>query len=198
MKRFSQFLLEGSFNSVVYHGSNSKFDKFDQKKARIPNDFYGGGIAYFTDNLKVGIQYAKGMSTKNGEPRVYTVKLSLKKMFDVDDTFTGKNLIQILPKDVEGFARGARLLKYGVDKFKVLSDLQSGSLTLSGDEVWGGLSSGQVNTANAREYLMAKGYDGLRYNGGDNMGMKVKHNVYLAYYPKSIQIQKVQRVVKKT
>lgn len=34
----------------VYHGSNILFKKFDQNKARLVNNFYGGGLAYFTDD----------------------------------------------------------------------------------------------------------------------------------------------------
>jgi len=196
MQSFSEYLLEQKLSKTAYHGSNSRFSKFDAKKARIPNDFYGGGIAYFTDDLKIGIQYAKGMSKKTGEPLVYTVKLTFKKLFDVDDIFTGKDLINILPDDIDSFARGAKLMSGSKDKFEVMVELKRGDIKLTGDQVWKGLSLGQVNTAKAREYLISKGYDGLRYNGGVNMGMK-KHSVYLAYYPKSITIEKRQKLAKK-
>jgi len=186
-------LLEGKIRATVYHGSNAKFDQFDAGKSRIPNDFYGGGIAYFTDNLEVGKKYAIGMSKKKGSPFVYEVSLSLKKMFDIDEKFTGKKLAEILPNDIENFARGAGLLSYGSDKYSVLAGLKNQSIELTGDQVWKGLSKGQVNTADAREWIKEKGYDGLRYNGGVNMGMD-RHNVYLAYYPESIQIKKVVKL----
>lgn len=186
------------FTGNVYHGSGSRFSKFEQSKARIPNDFYGGGVAYFTDDLGVGITYAKSMAKKSkGDPIVYTVKLKLKKVFDVDEKFTGKDLINILPKDVEDFARGAGLMTLDSDKYKVIADLKAGKYTLTGDQVFKGLSKGMNTTAKAREFLISKGYDGLRYNGGVNMGMAKKHNVYLAYDANDIEIIKRQVVRKK-
>ena len=43
----------------LYHGTNQLFDKFEQSKSRVLNDYYGGGVAYFTDTLKVAHTYAK-------------------------------------------------------------------------------------------------------------------------------------------
>lgn len=182
----------------MYHGSGSRFSKFEQSKARIANDFYGGGTAYFTDDLGVGITYAKSMAkTTKGDPVVYTVKVKFKKLFDVDDVFTGKDLIDILPLEVEDFARGAGLLGMKSDKYQVIANLQMGKLKLTGDEVFKGLSKGMNTTAKAREYLISKGYDGLRYNGGVNMNMAKKHNVYLSYNANNIEIIKRQVVTKK-
>jgi hypothetical protein len=200
MQDFKSYLTESKgFSGKVYHGSGYRFAKFNQSKARIANDFYGGGVAYFTDNLKVPITYAKSMAktAKSGTPLVYTCTLKLKKIFDVDHTFTGKDLIDILPKDIEAFARGAKLLSLGSgDKFTIISKLKSGKVKLTGDQVFKGLSAGMNKTAAARKHLMSKGYDGLRYNGGVNMGMATKHSVYLAYKSSSITIDKRQKVVK--
>jgi predicted nucleic acid-binding Zn ribbon protein len=80
------------------------------------------------------------------------------------------------------------------DKYKVLTELKAGKFKLSGDQVFKGLSKGMNTTAKAREHLINKGYDGLRYNGGVNMGMAKKHNVYLAYDAKDIEIIKRQVV----
>lgn len=193
MFSFADFLIEGKFKGTVYHGSNARFDKFEASKARIINDFYGGGIAYFTDNKRIGVQYAKGMAKKGGDPKLYEVQLNLKKVFDVDDKFTGQLLVDLIKDDVEAFARGARLLKMGADKFAIIAKLKKGDIELTGDQVFRGLSKGQINTASTRELLKKHGYDGLRYNGGENMGMK-KHNVYLAYHPESIKIVKRYKV----
>lgn len=194
---FKNYLAEERVNVQVYHGSGTRFDKFDQGKARIVNDFYGGGVAYFTNDMKIGIQYAKSMSKKTKTPFVYTVQLKLKKVFDVDHIFTGKTLVEILPKDVDKFARGAGLLGLNSNQFKVISELKSGKAKLTGDQVFKGLSSGMSQTAAARKHLMSKGYTGLRYNGGLNMGTAVKHDVYLAYFAKDITIMKRQVVKKK-
>lgn len=183
-----------SFTGNVYHGSGSVFEKFDQGKARIANDYFGGGVAYFTDDFPVGITYAKSMAKKTKEqPIVYTVKLSLKKVFDVDDFFNGKNLISILPANLDDFARGAGLMTMTADKYKVLYDIKNGLINMTGHQVFLGLSRGMNNTAAARKHLTAKGYDGLRYNGGVNMGAK-RHNVYLAYDANDIQILSKQLV----
>ena len=109
----------------------------------------------------------------------------------------GKELLLLLPPDLDDFARGAGLLGLDSDKYKVLADLKSGSLKLSGDDIFKGLSKGMNTTAKARDHLVKLGYDGLRYNGGVNMGMATKHNVYLAYNVNNIKIVKRQKVTKK-
>jgi hypothetical protein len=200
MLSFSQYITEAasSFSGTVYHGSGSRFSEFKQSKARIPNDFYGGGVAYFTSNFDVGITYAKSMAKKSGgDPIVYTVDIRIRKLFDVDDFFTGKDLVSILPDDIDGFARGAGMMGLKADQYKVIGDLKFGKMKLTGDQVFKGLSKGMNTTAKAREHLISKGYDGLRYNGGLNMGMATKHDVYLIYKAKNAKILKRQVVKKK-
>lgn len=177
---------------TAYHGSNMRFATFDDRLARIVNDFYGGGIAYFTESMDVAKSYASNMFRKYGGDRyVYETDLDLSKIFDVDQEFKGQELIKLVGKmNLETFARGARLLPLGSDRLKVLASLREGSMVLTGHQVFMGLSNGMKNTAEARKMLMNAGYDGLRYNGGQNMGMATRHNVYLAYYPRSVQIKK--------
>lgn len=196
MLSFKSFLFESSsFTGVVYHGTNSRFDKFDQRKSRIVNDNYGGGVAYFTDGLNLAITYAKSMAKKQGgDPIIYSAELKLSKIFDVDHNFTGKELVDILPTDVKEFARGASLLSLNTDEYKVLSDLKSGKTKLSGEQVYRGLSRGNTQTSKARDHLIEKGYDGLRYN----MLVTPKQSVYLAYDAKDIKIVKRQAVKAKT
>ena len=185
----------------TYHGSGRLFGKFDPSKARVKNDNYGGGI-YTTDSKKVGISYAKTMARqqKTGTPHLYHTGLDMKNVFDVDHEFTGDKLKHVLPDDEkkhEDFARGAGLLRLGgEDKYSVLSKLRRGELKLTGDQVFKGLSRGGVNTAYARSHLINKGYDGLRYNGGENMNTE-RHNVYIPYNTDSISIKKVSKIVNK-
>ena len=186
----------------VYHGTGRRFNKFDQRQARIPNDHMGGGVAYFTDNLDVGKTYAKSMARtqKTDTPYIYHTTLNMNNVFDVDHEFTGEKLKNILPDDPrehEDFARGASLLKMGDDKYSVLNKLRNGDMNLTGAQVFRGLSRGNVNTAKARDHLISKGYDGIRYNGGENMGMATRHNVYMPYNADSISINKVSKIVKK-
>ena len=163
------------------------------KKSRIVNDNYGG-VAYFTDGLSLAVTYAKNMAKKQGgEPLVYSVELKLNKMFDVDHEYSGKELVDILPSDVKEFARGAGLLRLGSDEYKVVSNLKTGNMKLSGEEVYRGLSKGNTQTLKAREHLVEKGYDGLRYN----MPVTPKQSVYLAYDAKDIKIIKRQKVAVK-
>lgn len=190
MLSFKSFFLESkSFNGTVYHGTNARFDKFDQRQSRIVNDNYGGGVAYFTDGLKLAITYAKNMSKKGGEPIVYTAKLKFKNMFDVDRIFTEKELVSILPNNEEEFARSAGLLGLNSDKYAILQKLKTGNIKLTGEQVYKGLSKGNTQTLKAREHLIEKGYDGLRYKmyGTD-------FSVYLAYDAKDIEIIKRQVV----
>lgn len=172
----------------VYHGSGSLFEKFEQNKARIVNDFYGGGVAYFTDNLEVAEQYAAAMAKKTPtkEKFIYEVELDFKKLFDVDAEYSGPILKKFV-SNPEGFARGAGMFKLGADKFGILADLKSGNITFNGEQVFKGLSGGMISTSKARETLKRLGYDGLRYNGGIVMHAK-SHNVYLAYHANDIKI----------
>jgi hypothetical protein len=190
MLSFKSFIAESKgFVGTVYHGTNARFEKFDQRKSRIVNDNYGGGVAYFTDSLNLAVTYARNMSKKQGgDPIVYSVELKLGKLFDVDHTFTGKELVDILPVDVKDFARGAGLLGLNADEYKVISSLKPGSIKLTGEQVYRGLSKGNTQTAKAREHLIEKGYDGLRYN----MPVTPKQSVYLAYNADDIRILKRQ------
>lgn len=172
---------------LVYHGTNKEFAAFDAKQARIPNDYYGGGIAYFTDSRDIAIQYAKAMMKKGGGRKiVYNVELNLKNIFDVDHTYDARPFIE--KGKTEEFARGAGLLSLGTNKFSVIASLESGSVKLTGEQIFRGLSRGMVNTAKARDKLKQLGYDGLRYNGGINMQTGSHHNVYLVYHPENIRI----------
>lgn len=202
MKSFKSFILENT-NPVsvdVYHGSGRLFDRFEQRHARIPNDHYGGGIGYFTDNHDVAKTYAKSMARKQqtNTPHVYHTNLTMNNVFDVDHEFSGeklKNLLPDNPEHHEAFARGAGLLQLGgEDKYTVLNKLRSGKMKLTGAQIFKGLSRGNVDTAKTREHLISRGYDGLRYNGGENMNMETRHNVYIPYNANSISINKVTKI----
>lgn len=176
--------------ATLYHGSNAEFSEFDQSKAKIVNDLYGGGIAYFTDSIPVAKSYARTMSkTRGGSPVLYKVNLRLGRVFDVDDSFSGPELMEFVKHAAskDAFLRGARLLSLGTDKYKVIQQLESGDMSLTGDQVFRGLSGGMINTAATRKILQKMGYDTLRYTGGLIMGQE-QHNVYLAYYADNIEI----------
>jgi hypothetical protein len=182
---------------VGYHGTNNRFSQFEQSKARLANDFYGGGVAYFTDDINVAKTYAAAAFRRDGGDRfVYEVDLYFNKLFDVDDRFTGDELVKLVGKNVEAFARAAGLLKLSDNRLRILRRLKDGEYTLTGEQVFRGLSNGMVNTARARDTLIANGYDGLRYNGGANMQTHL-HNVYLAYNARAISIRQ-RYIVSKT
>lgn len=187
----------------AWHGTNTLFKEFRQDKARIMNDFYGGGVAYFTDNEKVARTYAISNSKSGGgTPYIYEVELTLDKVFDVDSKFTGKDLTQFLKgmnsTKLKDFASSARLAKIGDDIHVVMGRLQSGRYTLDGDTVFKALSRGMNQTANARDTLKNLGYDALRYNGGHQMSMAIKHSVYCVYYAKDIKIKRIYTIKKKS
>jgi hypothetical protein len=175
----------------VYHGTNQEFQQFEQSKSRVLNDFYGGGVAYFTNSIDIAHNYAKSMFNKSGGAKyVYEVELKYNKLFDVDKDFTGKDITQFFEKrsDIEDFARGASLLTASANKFDVISKLEDGAYNLKGDVVFKGISRGQSQSLKARELLKRLGYDTLRYNGGVNMQQTVKHDVFIAYYSNNIRI----------
>lgn len=182
---------------TAYHGTCFIFDKFDQGKARVANDFYGGGVAYFTTDKEIAKKYSDSMAKVHNSTNrvVYTVQLNFKKTFDVNHSFSGKELTKFTSGSLsvaEAFARAAGLIRLGVDKYDVISRLQSGDIEVTGDQVFKGISGGMVSTAKAREKLKSLGYDSLRYNGGQNMKM-VNHDVYLAYDANDIKI--VQKTI---
>ena len=213
MKTFNAYIAEerrrllesASHNPVdvdAYHGSGRLFKKFEQKHARLPNDHMGGGVGYFTDNHDVSKTYAKSMArhAKTDTPYIYHTKLKMNTVFDVDHEFHGDKLKHVLPDNPEHheqFARSAGLLHPGGDKYTTMSDLKAGKIKLSGKQVFFGLSRGGINTASARDHLIKKGYDGIRYNGGENMNMATRHNVYMPYNSDAIKIHKVTQLVTK-
>lgn len=187
-------LIEFVENKTYYHGTAAKFSQFDQKKSRVPNDYYGGGVAYFTSDKSVAITYAKSAArnTKERVGRIYTCNLKAEKTFDVDHVFTGEELKNILPKDIYGFIRKSGMISASDDIYSAVAKLDTGNVKLTGDQVFRGISLGMVETARAREFLKSKGYDSLRYNGGANMSMK-RHDVLIMYYANDIKIVKRQK-----
>ena len=172
----------------AYHGTNARFDKFDRSKARIKNDLYGGGIAYFTDDITVAKSYARSMTKKEGIPLVYEVELNLKKVFDVEHMFTGLEVANFTKGfDIEAFARGARLMS-GSNRLQILTELKSNKIPLTGEQIFKGLSNGMNQTAKARAIIERQGFDSLRHKGGEMGITPIKHNVYLAYDPGTIRI----------
>ena len=177
---------------IVYHGTNQYFDKFEQSKARVINDYFGGGVAYFTVSKEIAHNYAKSMvNNKGGEKYVLEVELNINNLFDVDHMFKGKELSQFFKDNAEAetFARGASLLKFGVDKYSLIPKLMDGSMEVIGKDVFNGLSIGQTKSAAAREKLKKLKYDTLRYNGGVNMQQTIKHDVFIAYKSENINVK---------
>jgi len=174
--------------AVLHHGTGHHFDRFSSAFARVKNDYYGGGDAYLTDDPEVAKGYAKAGKSRGGKaPQIMDVDVHMKRVFDVDHVYTGPHLQALLPKDLEAFARHARLLKLGDDKHAVLGRLRAGQMRLTGDQLFRGLSDGMVNTAKARELLKRAGYDGLRYNGGLVTGGK-RHSAYVVYDARNTKV----------
>lgn len=203
MKTFNQHLYESSEKSknpvtvTAYHGSGHKFTEFSQIHAKIPNDFYGGGIGYFTDSHPIAKTYAVASSKITRTPHVYHTELNMQNVFDVDHKFSGKKLIRLLPKDTKEFAKSAGLLNASNmdNENSILGSLERGDIELTGHQLFWGLSKGGTKTAQARDHLIKRGgYDGLRYNGGVNMNQETRHNVYIPYNAASIKIHKVERL----
>mgnify|MGYP003339405046 CR=1 FL=1 len=201
MLSFKSFIKEqGSSSNPVkidaYHGSGRHFQHFDQKMARLPNDHYGGGVAYFTDDHDVAKTYAKSMSKETKTPHVYHTSLDMNNVFDIDHSFHGKHLQKLLPKDTEKFASSAGILHAGNadEKYHILGKLERGEMPLTGHQVFWGLSHGGTKTSAARSHLIKHGYDGLRYNGGMMVPGAKKHNVYIPYNSDSIKINHIEKI----
>lgn len=203
LKAFSQYLFESSKSAknpvtvTAYHGSGHKFTEFSQIHAKIPNDFYGGGIGYFTDSHPIATTYAIASSKVTRTPHVYHTELKMNHVFDVDHKFSGKKLTNLLPKDTREFAKSVGLLNASNmdNENSILGSLERGDTELTGHQLFWGLSKGGTKTSQARDRLIKHGgYDGLRYNGGVNMKQETRHNVYIPYNANSISIKKVERL----
>lgn len=182
----------------AYHGTATAFDRFDQSFARVRNDHFGGGVAYFTDNKSVAIQYAEAMykmakhKVSFAAKLVYNIRLKFSKLFDIKMIFTGKELTKLISgTNLELFARNAGLLKLGTDKYDVFEGLKTGNTGLTGEQVFLGLSEHQQKTEKARTILKKNGYDGLKYYGAKIFG-SIPHTIYLPYNQSQITIQNIE------
>ncbi len=173
---------------VAYHGTNQVFEEFKSSYGRVTNDYYGGGVAYCTDEINVARQYARSAAKRGGKEVIYRVRLNLGKTFDVNHEYKGNALLRLIGSDIEGFARSAGLLPYGVDKFKVINDIRSGETPLKGDVIFKGLSRGMVNTVKAREALKHNGFTSLRYNPVQH-SQRLRHSVWIMYNERDIDIE---------
>lgn len=179
----------------LYHGSGMLFDDFDQKLSRVPNDYYGGGICYLTSSYEVAKTYAKSSGRKTGALFVYDVDLKPKKIFDVNDVFSGKELLDLISTlKIEEFARNANLLSLNSDKYTVIATLQRGKIIVTGDVLFRALSYGMSRTEFARKILIKNGYDCLRYNGGLNVPDSPPHDVFIPYKANIINIIKHEKL----
>lgn len=178
---------------IMYHGSNVIFKSFDANRARLQNDNFGGGVAYLTTNKSLAVVYAKSMSRRGGEPIIYTVQTTFRKTFDTETLFQGKDVLRFI-KDVklEDFAKGAKILVYGMDKYTVINNLKSGITGLTGKQIFDGLSNGNTQTLRARETLVKLGYDSIHYKTPDNV-----NDVYITYKDTNVRIDKIERFVRK-
>jgi hypothetical protein len=179
-------------NLIAYHGTNQRFDRFERNKARLVNDYFGGGAAYCTDSMQLAKSYARSMQLKyGGEKIVYKVSATIHKLFDVDHFYTGKELLALLlGTNTEQFARYCGLLNLGSDKYKVLASLKDGSAELTGNQIFKGLSGGMIHTARARDKLEKNKYDSLRYNMaiGQTGTSGNSNHVYIIYSANNIRI----------
>ena len=198
----------------LWHGAGRLFTGFDQTKARVENDYFGGGVAYLTTDSsdhRVTVGYARSASKNTQTPYVYRCALNARKVFDVDEEYTGKELRAFLKTfktrdQIESFARYAGLLSK--DRALVLSSLtkvllmdDAEAISLTGAQIFTGLAGGQYRSSTVRQKLITLGYNCLRYNGGFQTASHVAgmsavkpHNVYIAYDAKDIQIKTIFEV----
>jgi len=189
---FANYLIERNSNALtVYHGTGSDFDMFSSEFARVANDYYGGGVAYFTDNVEVAHGYASDGQKRDGSTGtkiLMTVEITPSKIFDVDAMIPGPDVTRLMGKTKpEEFLRAAGMLNINSDKFSLIGKIKNERLEMTGDQLFKALSMGQVKSSRARNALKAAGYDALRYNGGIQT-QGVHHNVYIMYNASAIRV----------
>ncbi len=191
----------------AFHGTAAKFDSFDGGKARVSNDYFGGGHSYFTSNKNVAVGYASSamIRMKSKTPYVIAVDLHFKKLFDARDnkTYTGDELkhmikeFKLTQKDLDTLARGAGIMTVMSSPYQIIVGLERGTTKLTGKQFFNGLTRLRGSMENARKFLQSKGYDGLAHTGGqvtrDMMGTP-NHVVFIVYDPNVIQTFKRFRV----
>lgn len=189
---------------TVYHGTAARFDEFGQENARVENDYFGGGLAYFTSSRRVAYGYARSamLRTKSKIPYIIYVGVQFDKLFDARNTskWSGERVLAFIQEvglrsdQVEAFIRGAGLLDMsslqGRSPHVVKSAFMSGKIELDGESIFMALSRVLGNMAQARKKLMSLGYDGLCHIGGEITKDKLnrgKHTVFISYDKKTIR-----------
>lgn len=195
MISFKEFIKESPVSGVFYHGSGNDFDKFEQSASRSKNDLFGGGVAYFTDNIDVARSYSTNAARRRDSldqtKILYTVRLNLKKAFDTTvkelDSKLVSQLIPDKPSEQDHFGRDLKVYKGDVNRHNFIFKIKSGEVKVSGEALWNAISSRGTNTVKGRNTLKSSGFDGLIYEGG-HITRQVKHKVVIPYNPSSIKI----------
>ena len=187
----------------LYHGTSNVFDKFDEKYARLKNDFYGGGLAYLTDSYEIAKSYSKASKKYDKSdkiPRILTVKTSFKKTFDIDKEYVDDDFLKLISSiDIDKFSRGAGLMSLGSDTSAVKYNVKKGNVNLKGDQIYKGLEKAFNNqTYKVRKHLEKCGFDSLRYNGGLQIKTEHEHDVYIAYRASTLKIIKVEELIEES
>lgn len=197
--RFFEFqqIKPNPISAEMWQGTNARFDRFDQRMARVQNDLYGGGVGYFTDSLEVAKGYATSSLKRKGvpidsTPYIYKVNLTLDNVFDVGKTYDGDFVSSFLKNTdygtAEQFLRNAGLAKMGSDLAGNIGNLRRGELQMSGDQIFNAIGEQSKNSSKARDILIKRGFDGLTHPGGLRGGTKGLHTVIIAYDSDKIQI----------
>lgn len=180
-------LLDTTLKDTLFHGGIDFDGEFRQDMSRSPNDYFGGGVAYFTDNHEVALKYAKNAGKRSGKlPVVYNVKLTIKNNFDVDKKYNSELFLDSI-KDLDKFIRNSSIGEYNDPIYVTKQKLKSG-IEITGKSIFKGLSNNHQNSGRAREILIDLGFDGLRYTGDeDSMN---PYNVWLPYNSDQVSIVK--------
>lgn len=176
-----------TFNGVLYCGSNQNFQDFDDRNKRTTLEYYKGTIGYFSSNKNYAHLNAKNIVRKfGGTETIYKVHVRLSKLFDTRITYSGSDLIDVLPQDLEKFSKSAELTNSRKTIYDVLGELTSGKSSLSGKQIYKGLQlSKDVNQANKE--LISRGFRGIIFDDQN-------YETIIPFYKQDIKILTVEEI----
>lgn len=171
------------FNSKTwYHGSRSENlskDKIDPFATDITS-LFGLGF-YMTEDIEIAKNYADGRKSRSGEPTIYEIKTSAKRVLDLE-TIATKEIIDAIVKPFNN--------ELGDDYKKSIKETEP--LEKIFQDLREDLSNSQTPTSELAESfgtvltnLLKLGYDGYTHTGGKRTGYP-EHRVFILFDPNNV------------
>ena len=180
----------------VYHGTKTKFEKFDEDKIGKHGLFSGKGF-YFTENRKT----AEGYTEDTGE--IIEAYLNVRKPFDFATMFNNRDRERIREAARNTLGEEFNEVQYSREFQRRLQETYPGpqpdifSKSMSGHAIYESLKEA-AGEANVNDVLMELGYDGLTAIASDEAGHPIENDpenfgrLWVVFKPTQIKSTKNQ------